>query len=76
MRNQPNRALLLGFGSILTITGIATLERGLLGWHNDWEGFVFAPFGIIVGLLMITTAFKRPSKRKRSKDRSGFAWTK
>jgi hypothetical protein len=61
---------------LLTIGGAATLYRGLLGWHNYWGGFVFAPFAIIVGLLMIAAAFKRPSKRKRSKDRSGFAWGK
>ena len=76
MKNRPGRPALVGFGLILTTTGIATLYRGLLGWHNYWGELVFAPFASIVGLLMIAAAFKRPSKRKRRKDRSGFAWGK
>ena len=69
--------MLFGFGLLFTIVGAATLYRGGLGWSNYWGGFVFAPFAIVIGVLAIIAAFKKPSALKRKRrDRSGFAWGK
>jgi hypothetical protein len=75
VRQPTDRAFFLGFGLFFTIVGTALLYRGVLGWTNS-IGFVFGPFAVIAGILMFVAAFKQPSKRKRRKDRSGFAWGK
>jgi hypothetical protein len=61
---------------ILAIGGAVHVYRGSLGWTNYWGGFVYAPFAIVIGLLMIIVVFKKPSRRRRTRDRSGFSWTK
>jgi hypothetical protein len=75
VRQPTDRAFFLGFGLFFTIVGTALSYRGALGWTNA-IGLVFGPFAIIAGILMLIAAFKKPSKLKRRKDRSGFAWGK
>jgi hypothetical protein len=69
-------ALLTIFGVVLAIGGALHVYRGSLGWTNYWGGFVYAPFAIVVGLLVLVAALKKPSRRRRTRDRSGFSWTK
>ena len=56
--------------AVLIIGGGVTLYGGSLGWTNYWGGFVYAPFAIAGGLLLFVVAFKKPSHRRRTRDRS------
>jgi hypothetical protein len=75
-RDRYGRALKAWFAVVLVIAGGATLYRGGLGWTNYWGGFVYAPFAIVIGLLLLVVVFKKPPRRRRTKDRSGFSWSK
>jgi hypothetical protein len=75
-RDRYTRILAASFAVVLLIGGTLTLYRGDLGWTNYWGGFVYAPTAIVIGLLLLAVAFKKRSPRRRTKDRSGFAWGK
>ncbi len=62
------------FGVILLFMGVTHVLRGDLNYSNYWGGVVFAPFAIVVGvLLLFIVVFKWDSfedsktKKKRSK---------
>jgi len=59
--------------AVLIVGGGATLYRGGFGWTNYWGGLVYAPFAVVIGLLLFVVVFKKPSRRGRTKDRSGFS---
>lgn len=75
-RGRVGQLLKTTFAAVLVIGGGVTLYRGGVGWSNYWGGFVYAPFAILIGLLLLVAAFKKPSNRRRTRDRSGFSWTK
>jgi hypothetical protein len=67
-------------GGYLVLRGAVAIFRGDVGWRNYWDAVVYAPFAIVIGLLLFVVLFKRaPSggrRKRRIKDRSGFAWGK
>jgi hypothetical protein len=79
-RKHYGRALAGIVGGYLVLRGTLAVIRGDVGWRNYWGGLVYAPFAIVIGLLLIALLFKRAPpgtlRRRRSKDRSGFAWGK
>ena len=75
-REHFGSALLTILAVVLAIAGAVHMYRGSLGWTNYWGALVYAPFAVVIGLLMIVVAFKKPSRRRRKRDRSGFSWNK
>jgi hypothetical protein len=79
-RKHHGRAVAGIVGGYLVLRGALAVVRGDVGWRNYWSGLVYAPFAIVIGLLLFVLIFKRdPSgvrRRRRIKDRSGFAWGK
>ena len=70
-----------GMGAYLILRGAVAVVQGDLEWRNYWGGFVYAPFAIMIGLLLVLLLFKRDRaergrRTRRFKDRSGFSWTK
>jgi hypothetical protein len=51
-----DRAALGVAGLTILLLGLGTLLRGHLEYPNYWGGAVFAPFAILVGLLVIVVA--------------------
>ena len=62
---------LVGFaGVLIVVCSVATIWVGKLHYRNYWGGAIFAPFGIIIGLLAVTVAVRglpltRPDRRHR-----------
>ena len=67
--SRPAPRLLLGITAALLIgAGTLTLMAGKLHYQNYWRGDVFAPFGILVGVLLLLIAIGGPNiKRGRSR---------
>lgn len=57
MRNKNRKILIKTFipfvGFLLIAIGIKTLNSGELDYLNYWRGLVFAPFSIIIGIILI-----------------------
>ena len=79
-RKHLGRALAGLIGGYLVLRGAVAVFRGDVGWRNYWGALVYAPFAIVIGLLLFLVLLKHsPSgrvRRRRIKDRSGFAWGK
>jgi Flp pilus assembly protein TadB len=71
-RDRQRLVIATIFAAILIIGGCVTLYRGSLGWTNYWGGLVFAPFAIVVGLLVFVAVFKKPAQRRRGRNQSRF----
>ena len=61
------RALVMGLAAFLILYGIEHILTGRVSYKNYWGGLVFAPFTIVVGvLLLFIGAFRF--------DRLGTVW--
>jgi len=45
--------------SVLAGTALVAITTGRLGWKNYWGGFVYAPFALVIALLVAMAAVKR-----------------
>jgi hypothetical protein len=60
---------------VLAATAVAAMTSGRLGWLNYWGGFVYAPFGLAIAVLIVLVALKRrrdstrPSRTRRERVR-------
>ena len=52
-RERLARVSSVCFSLLLILTGVAALLRGRLVYSNYWGGVVFAPFAILMGVLVI-----------------------
>ena len=64
---RRKRAVMLMASVLLILYGLAHVLLGRVSYENYWGGLVFAPFTIIVGILLLYTAIFRF-------DRLGTAW--
>lgn len=58
-RDRLARCGLLGAGLFLVIRGMLALLGGRASSQNYWGGLVFAPFGMVLGLLLAIIAVFR-----------------
>ena len=49
----------------LALTAIVTIASKRIGWTNYWGGFVYAPFALIVAVLLATAMTKKGDKETR-----------
>jgi uncharacterized membrane protein HdeD (DUF308 family) len=54
------RALFSVFGLVIISAGVVSLRHGDSSYQNWWGGVVFAPLGIILGVLFILGAIFKP----------------
>ena len=61
------RALVMGVAVFLILSGIAHILTGRVSYENYWGGLVFAPFTIVLGVLLLFIGAFRV-------DRLGTVW--
>ena len=81
----PRREKLLRIGKVLLVTSLAitallAIATKRLGWTNYWGGFVYAPFALVIAVLVTLATVNRPRtgkaprrQRRRSVSTTGFA---
>jgi hypothetical protein len=60
-------------GVIFLWTGIVSLLTGQLLYANQRGAMVFAPFGLLIGVVLILAAFARRSAANRKESLEPFA---
>jgi hypothetical protein len=53
------RSAFIFVGLLIMGWGIVTLLQGKLHYQNYWHAPVFAPFAVLIGVLMVFAAIKR-----------------
>lgn len=55
----PERVIVAFFGAVIALSAVLTLTVGRLYWVPENSGrWVFAPLGLVIGLLIIVLAFR------------------
>jgi ABC-type spermidine/putrescine transport system permease subunit I len=57
LNSRLNRTIFVVIGLIIGF-GIASIRHVGLTYHNWWNGAVFGPFAIIIGIVFIALMFK------------------
>jgi hypothetical protein len=58
-RLKPAQQVILGFLGLMVLDwGVLTLLGGRLHYSNVWGGMMFAPFALLIGILVIVVAIK------------------
>jgi hypothetical protein len=56
---KPAQQIVLGFLGLMVLgSGLFTLLGGMLHYSNVWGGMMFAPFALLIGILVVVVAIK------------------
>ena len=56
---KPAQQVVLGFVGLMILGwGVLTLLGGALHYSNVWGGMMFAPFALLIGILVVLVAIK------------------
>ena len=71
-QSRIGRVLCIFFSVLLTVMGIVHISAGKWGWKNYWGGVIVAPFGVLIGLLLLYAAVFHWDRLQKSRTPDEF----